>query len=281
MTVADYPDFQTPQAHATQIAVTGVPLLRATNTLSSGAGDVLAGGASQQLLSSVSVNQPGYEFGISAYMAAGTGTVPFIALTLYFWDSATGLFANRRDVVVPVGNGPGNALASYIRGPMHGDMFRVDATNLDPAVAATIQWFANQTSHVYERDEARQFAYAGTAPNGYTNPTGIPTTNLIGHASPTIAASSSATYLFGLFSGDVFLDVINPSSTISAVVDLRDPSGYVTGAANSHIFNATVAPQTSLEVNLSLPFSPMTVQLTNNATSGTVTPSISIAGQDH
>jgi hypothetical protein len=33
MTVADYPDWQTPQAHATQIAATGVPLLRNIDVL--------------------------------------------------------------------------------------------------------------------------------------------------------------------------------------------------------------------------------------------------------
>lgn len=281
MTVADYPDWQTPQAHATQISVTGVPLLRATNTLSKGSGNTLAGGASEQLLVSTSVNQPGYEVGISVSMPAGTGTLPFLALTLYFWDSATGLFADRRDVVVPCGNGPGNAIACYLRGPMHGDMFRVDATNLDPAVTATIQWFANQTSHVYERDEARQFAYAASAPNGFTNPTGVQSTNDVAHASPTVAASSTSTVLCGLFSGDVYLNVYNPSSTVTAVIDVRDPAGYASGAVASRMFNMSVAAQSSLSAAISLPFTPVTISVTNTATIGTVTPSVTLIGQDH
>lgn len=281
MTVADYPDFATPQAHATAISTTGVPLLRATNTLSSGAGNVLAGGASEQLLASTSVNQPGYEVGISVSMPAASGTLPFLALTLYFWDSATGLFADRRDVVIPCGNGPANAIACYLRGPMHGDMFRVDATNLDPAVAATIQWFANQTSHVYERDEARQYAYAATAPNGFTNPTGVQTTNDVAHASPSVAAAGTSTVLCGLFSGDAYLNVYNPSSTIAAVIDIRDPAGYASGAVNSRMFNQSVAPQTSFSAAISLPFTPVTISVTNNATAGTVTPSVTLIGQDH
>lgn len=281
MTVTDYPDWQTPQAHATQIAATGVPLLRGTNQLSQGAANVLAGGATQQILTSQSVGQPGYEVAIETYMAAGAGTVPFLRLTLYFWDSASGLFGSRRDVVVSAGNGPTNQLAYYIRGPMHANMFRVDATNLDPSIAQNLTWAINQTSHVYEHDEARQYAYAATAPNGFNNPKGVPTANLIHHNAPAVAASSSVSVLAALYSGDVQLFIDNTPNAGALTVALTDPAGYVSGSPNGGIFKAVLAGGATLTQPLTLPFSPVNIVATNVATSGTLNPVLTMTGTDH
>lgn len=281
MTVSDYPDWQTPAAHAAQIAVQGVPLLRATNQLSSGAGSVLAGGATAQILNSVSINQPSYEVTIQSWMAAGSGTIPFLHLALLWWDSLTGLFGSRRDVVVPAGNAVGNVLTCYLHGPMHSDMFRVDGVNLDPAVAQNLTWMVNQTSHVFEHDESRQYAYAGTPPNGFVNPAGVPTTNMLVYEAPTIAASGAVTVLCALYSGDVILNIDNSSATASVTVNLLDAAGYSTAHANGSIFKTVVAASSEASIPLTLPHTPVELKISNTATVGSITPVITIIGQEH
>lgn len=281
MTVTDYPDWQTPQAHATQIAATGVPLLRATNNLGNTFGTTLAGGASTQLVPSVAVNQPGYEVTVEVSMPASSGTIPFVHIALLWWDSATGLFGNRRDVVLPAGNAGANLLTCYMFGPMHSDMFRVDAINLDPAITATLNWTVNQTSHVFERDQAYQYSYAGTAPNGFSNPGGVPTTGFVAYSAPTIGANSSSSVLCALYAGDVILDVDNSGSAQAVDVVLLDPAGYATGAANRKIFKTTVASGAEMSSQLALPFSPVLLKLANNSTVAGAVPVVTISGQQH
>lgn len=281
MTVSDYPDFQTPQKHATDISNTGVPLLRFTNNLGFAASATLVGAANVTLLASMAVNQPGYEVSITVSMPAGTGTVPFIRLSLQWLDSVSNIQMARRDVVLACGNAAGNALTYYIRGPMHGNRMLIKAVNLDPAVTATITWTANQTSHVFEHDEAIQNAYAGTAPNGYANPAGVVTANLVAYTAATIAASGSEIYLCALYAGDVILNVDGISALQNMKVELFDPSGYITGTANSPIFGVDVTAGGSLSQQLTLPFSPLLLKVTNLSTAGSISPVVAIEGQLH
>lgn len=281
MTEVDYPDWQTPQAHATQIAVTGVPLLRFTNNLGFAASAALVGAANVTLLPSMAINQPGYEVAVTVSMPAGTGTLPFIRLSLQWLDSVSNIQVARRDVVLACGNAPANALTYYIRGPMHGNRFVVKAVNIDPAVTATIAWTANETSHVYEHDEAIQNAYAGTAPNGFTNPAGVATANLVAYTAASIAASGSNTFLCALQAGDVILNVDAIAAANTTKVELFDPAGYITGTANSPIFGVDVAAAGSASIQLTLPFSPLLLKVTNLGTAGSISPVVALEGQLH
>jgi hypothetical protein len=281
VTVADYPDWQTPQAHATQIATTGVPLLRFTNNLGFSASATIVGGATVTLLPSIAINQPGYEVAVTVSMPAGTGTLPFIRLSLQWLDATSNIQVARRDVVMAAGNAAGNALTYYIRGPMHGNRFIIRAVNIDPAVTATIAWTANETSHVFEHDEAIQNAYAGTAPNGYTNPAGVATANLIAYTAASLAASAANIFLCALYAGDVILNIDSISAANATKVELFDPSGYITGAALSPIFGVTVAAAGSASLQLTLPFSPLLLKVTNLGTAGAISPVVALEGQLH
>ena len=281
MSVFDYPDFQYPQAHADRIANTGVPLLRFTNNLGFAASATLVGAANVTLLPSMPINQPGYEVAITVSMPAGTGTLPFIRLSLQWLDSVSNIQVARRDVVLACGNAPANALTYYIRGPMHGNRFVVKAVNIDPAVTATITWTANETSHVYEHDEAIQNAYGAVAPNGFTNPAGVSTANLVAYTAATIAASGSNIFLCALQAGDVILNIDAISAANTTKVELFDPSGYITGAALSPIFGVDVAAAGSASIQLTLPFSPLLLKVTNLGTAGSISPVVALEGQLH
>ena len=281
MKITDYPDWQTPQAHASQIATTGVPLLRFTNNLGFSASTTIAAATTVTLLPSIAINQPGYEVAVTVSMPAGTGTLPFIRLSLQWLDSKSNIQVARRDVVLAAGNAPANALTYYIRGPMHGDRFIIKAVNIDPAVIATIAWTANQTSHVFEHDEAIQNAYAGTAPNGFVNPGGVATANMIAYLSGPIAAGAAEFGLCALYAGDVILNVDGISALQNMKVELFDPSGYITGSVNSPIFGVDVTAGGSLSQQLTFPFSPLTLKVTNLATAGSISPVVAIEGQLH
>lgn len=281
MTVSDYPDWQTPAAHASQIAITGVPLLRFTNNLGNAAGATIAGAANVALLAFTAINQPGYEVTIVASMPAGTGTVPFLHVELEWLDTASNIQVAKRDIVVTCGPGTANSLTYYLRGPMHGNQFSVRVINLDPAVVATVSWTANEISHVYEHDEAIQFMYHGTPPNGFTNPAGVPTANLVAYTAASLAASASNTFLMALYAGDVILNIDNINSANAAKVELFDPAGLITGTANSPIFGVDVAAAGSASIQLTLPFSPLLLKVTNLGTAGSISPVVALEGQLH
>lgn len=281
MSITDYPDWQTPQAHATAISITGAPLLRLTNNLGSGAAVTIAGGASSTFLAATAINQPGYELTIEAYMPASSGTLPFLHVQIIWEDTATGIKIAKRDVVVACGNAVANVLTYYIRGPMHGGKMMITCANLDPAVTATITWSANATSHVYEEDNAIQYGYTGTAPNGFAWPAGVPTANLIAYESASIAASGSVSFLCALYAADIILNIDNLPSTLPVQVQLFDSPGYITGTAGSPFFGASVAAGASQSIPLTFPYSPITVKVANLSTAGAITPIVSIVGQQH
>jgi hypothetical protein len=281
VTVTDFPDWQVPQAHATAIAGTGVPLLRLSTNKKTNTGTTIAGGGTNTLLTAGAMVQPGYEIGVRCSVPAGTGTLPFVAFTLTWTDSVTNIQTARRDVVVAAGNGSGNAITSYFNGPCRGNTLKVVATNLDPAVTVTVDWTINQTSHVYEHDQAGQLAYPATAPNGYTNPGGINGTGVIAWVHPTLAAGASSAYLCALYGGDVFLniDTFGISSTIN--VALTDAPGYATGTTAGEFFGDNVTAGTSLPLAMTLPFSPVLLTVSNLGTAGSVAPKVAIVAQNH
>lgn len=277
----DFPDWQVPQANATKIAATGVPLLRLSTSKKFNLGTTIAGGASSTLLTAGVMTQPGYEIGFHAYLAAGVGTLPFVAVELLWSDDVTNIATARRDIVITAGNGQANQVTSFFNGPCRGNTLQVVAKNLDPAQTVTLDWTINQTSHVYEHDQAGQLAYPATAPNGYTNATGINGTNLILWAHPTLAAGGSQAYLCALYGGDVFLQLDCTGLQTPTVISITDAPGYATGTTAGDIYSNTVAAGSALFVPMTLPFSPVLVTLSNTGTVANQAPKCTLIAQNH
>jgi hypothetical protein len=183
--------------------------------------------------------------------------------------------------VMACGNASGNKLTYYLYGPMHSDMFNVNVVNLDPAVTATVTYTINATSHVFEHDYCEQYQYVGTAPNGFTNPTGQPRTGLLAYTDASIPASSSNTYLCALFAGNVVLNIDNVSVASSVTVQLMDAAGFITNVAGSQLAGIVVPAAGSQSLSLALPFSPMTLKVSNTATVGAISPIVSMIAQQY
>jgi hypothetical protein len=277
----DFPDWQTPQAHATTIASTGVPLLRLSNSVKTGTATTIVGAGTSTLLAAGSFTQPGYEFAFRASMPAGTGTVPFVALQLSWSNAGSGLGTARRDVVITAGNAAANAVTSYMNGPCRGDTLQVKAVNLDPAVTVTLDWALSQTSHVYEHDQASQLAYPATAPHGFSNPSAVPSTGVIANPAPALAGGATAAFLCALYGGDVFLSVDTTGISVPIIVSLTDAPGYATGSSGGEFFADTLSSAGTFTLPLTLPFSPVLFSLSNGGTSGPVAPKAVLVAQNH
>lgn len=277
----DFPDWQTPQAHATTISKTGVPLLRASNNLAGATGLTLPGPSSANLVVGKAVTQPAFEIAVLASMPAGTGTIPFLNLDLEWSDSVGGLTTARRSIMMTAGNGPSAAITSFITGPCRGNFLTATLTNFDPAVTATVNYTINQTSHVYERDQSGQLAFGSPAPNGFTNPTSKPSSGVVAFANPTIAAGASTSFLCALNVGDAMLEVDALGIAAAVKIVFTDPSGNIAGGSGSHLIVEQVSAGTSVVTPVVLPDAPLLMTVTNTGTVGSIAPHIALLSQAH
>lgn len=244
----------------------GAPFLRLTRKLGTAASQTIPGLNSNPLITFVNVNQPSYECTFIANLPAGVGTVPFVQLTFQWNDGTTGLINDTETFVITAGNGPTNAITTYLSGPVRGDILSVNAFNLDPAQTLSITWVINTISHVFDHDRLVQPAYAATAPVGQTNPNGTPSAGLIANVSPTVAGSATSTRLLAAYNGKVGVNINARGQTDNFSYSLIDPGTlYSTGGA---IFFSADTPAGGSQTyqNINLPNGPVLYQIINRST---------------
>lgn len=280
MTTADFPDFATPQAHATAIAATGVPLLRGATNLASASAQSLAGGASQTLLNAVPWTQPGWEASFVLNLPAGAGTSPF-ALVTFTWFDATGAFIIRQKVItLTVGNGPANAITSAGFGPARGELLTVTIKNTDGVATLTYSYTVTQTSHVPNYDWFRQITYAATAPITFVNPSGDPPSGLIAQAAPPVSAMGSVSRLFALAEGKLRAIFTNVGQANQATYTLvaQDQGGIV---GTDLVATATVAAGAVDQREFWSPAAPLLYTVNNNGASGSISPNMILTAEEY
>lgn len=270
--MTDFADWTAPQAHATAIAAAGVPLLRGTNALGSQGGQQWAANSTTTLFSGLAITQPSFEGQFSLSFPAASGTVPFVRLTFSWTDSTSGLLVYAETFVITAGNGPANELAYYVRGPCHGDTLTVTAQNLDPAFTGTATWVINQTSHLWPNSYITQSAYAATAPNGFTNPTGNPAEGLIALSNPSIGASGNVQRLLAVDNSQADLQLNAAGLPANIVYHLLDPGTLYSTINQADMFSLSVAAGARSRDTIQLPNGPVLLQLNNTSTNASATP---------
>lgn len=259
-------------------AMGGIPLLRFTNKLGNANNQNIAALSSVPLIAFVPTNQPSYECTFVASLPAAAGTIPFVQLTLQWNDASTGMVNDTEEFIITSGNGPANAITTYLSGPVRGDELSVIAFNLDPAQALTLTWVINGTSHVFERDRLVQPNYAPTAPVGQTNPAGSPQAGLIAAISPIVAALATSTRLLASYNGRIGLNINARGQANNITYTLQDP-GTLYSTLSGGTFWSTDTPtgggQAYFE-NINLPDGPVLYTIINRGSSGTVQPTVSI-----
>jgi hypothetical protein len=198
----DYADYATPQAHATQISVTGVPLLtKSTNIINDVAHNIPFGGGAVTIANNVPVAQIGYEISVTALIAAGSNTLPIITVELVWTDSTTGTTVEHDTWNLPVASS-GVGSVHVGTGPTKGNRLTVKLSNNDGAANMTVTTVVNQNSRVYGRDDWRTETFNS-----------IPLATVASHdqqgnvlcafTSPALAANAAVTRIFAVYAGRV------------------------------------------------------------------------------
>lgn len=164
MSVADFPDFQVPQAHATAIATTGVPLLTVPNTLISALLQVVAA-AGGTLVKTATFTQVGYALQVIVNFPAAA-TNPFCEVALTWSDPVSGQVYDEAHYFV-AGAAGASGFTTLGNGPVRAGQLTVTVTNLDAAQAATVTLEVAQDSCIRTAD---RWYWRNATDNGLTVP---------------------------------------------------------------------------------------------------------------
>lgn len=280
MSNLDFPDWSEARSIADEISVIGAPLLRLTKTLGHGTGIGLPAGLGQTLLNAVSVTQPGYEMKIEVGFSAGGGTFPFANLIMTWSDSASGLTVDGEVFILAIGADAPDMLPYYMSGPCRGDTLTVTMLNMDPAIAATLNYATDEISHVYLQDRLIQPNYAGVAPPGYTNPGGLPASGLLASVGASIPGSGTETRLIAAWNGKAQVLIDNTTGAFAASVWLQDPSTLYGGFANASFYFNRVAAQGASQADMQFPNGPLLLKVTNDGSASAIQPLITVTKEE-
>ena len=177
---------------------------------------------------------------------------------------------------MPAGNNTNVVL--HVSGPCYGNNLNVTFTNLDPAVAGTLTWVINSTSHVHLRSVAFQPVFA--AVNGFTLPAGQPYSGLICATSPTIAANGTAARLMGVWGGRAKVNVDLNGSAAGVNVDIEDPGTLYSTFSKMPQYRKIVAAGAQSYDEIWLPNGPMVINIKNTSGTSAVTPVVTVTRCD-
>jgi hypothetical protein len=195
----DYPDFETPQAHADSIFGTGVPLYsKAVNVVNDQA-RVIGAGATVTIANAVAVAQIGYEISVVALANAGSAA-PFCQVELIWTDSVTGTTVGDEQWTLWAASSGGGS-SSRGTGPTKGDRLTIKVTNGDGANTMTVTTILNANSRVYLTDDWRQTSL-NSIPT-FTNPLRDQQGNILAGFNANINAGASQIRTIPLYAGKV------------------------------------------------------------------------------
>ncbi len=198
MTVADYPDFQTPQAHATAIYGTGVPLYAKPVNLASEVLEVITAGENLEL-GPFTIGGIGYEMSITI-LSNSLSTSPFLGVTFTWSDSATGLVTGMETWWLG-GSSTSPGQTFYGTGPSKGDTLNVQLANGDSLDSVTVTFGVTANSRAYVRDDWRQQTY-NPVPS-FTLGNADQSANFLLQTAPTVGAATPSIRLMPLYAGIV------------------------------------------------------------------------------
>lgn len=228
MTVVDYPDFATPQANATAISTTGVPLLALAGTLLTSQVFTLTGGQTQNS-AVIPITQLGYEISLSCQIG-NAATVPFVDAILLWMDPTGNVTIAQEKWILPCQSTGSFTITGT--GPTKGAQLKLRLVNEDPAVTATVTAVILTNSRVYTRD--RWIPSGLSAVPTFTTAGGDPRTEALALIDGlSVPNGTTATRIFPTYHGDVLLYVdqagvsaANSTASLSLV-----PSGSLGAAA--------------------------------------------------
>lgn len=215
MTVTDYPDYTTPQAHANAISLTGAPPLVLKQVVDVLIGQNLPanGTVTRPASGSFPINQPTYE--VQLNIATLGATAPACSIELQWYDSTFGALMDTEIYYFLSGNVNGHII--HGRGPTKGDRVIVIFRNYNATSAVSVTYTLLQTSRVFTREFWKTINKGAVNPvfPGFTTIGMNPAANTIAADSTSVAASGSAIKVLPLYTGTVRLSGITGDTVVN------------------------------------------------------------------
>ena len=193
--MTDFPDWQAPAAHASQIATQGVPLLAKSTIALLTVGQVI-GANGTYTSGNKTVTQPGFECVVVAQIP-NTATVPFVRVRLAWVDSSSSQIVAETIWIQPASTvAPG--WQCMARGPSKADLVQVTVTNLDAAQSVTALVCLLANSRIYPGDVLVNDTFQDSSANvpTWTLAPNSPLTEVLGQVSnQNIPAAGQQTWL--------------------------------------------------------------------------------------
>jgi hypothetical protein len=228
MTAVDYQDWSAPQAHATAIAGTGVPLLTVPSLLVNLTQTVNAG--ADILSPAYAMPQVAYEIALFA-IANGSGSAAPLLVNMIWRDSTnTFLLGNEEWWIWPGNTGGTHQIIGT--GPCKGANLFIELKNTSSAMSYSVQYVLYARSNVYTRDDWRSVAYTTTV-SGQTVIASDPSALQNAYVSQSVGAGANAIFELPLIAGNCFFHADSASNTNDLVVAFQNsanPNGSGLGS---------------------------------------------------
>lgn len=271
MSTPDYPDWQTPQAHADAIALTGVGLLGSHVPLGSPlVGVTIPAGMSVTAFSDV-VTGASYYISMSTLNVNGaTSTAPFTKVTMSFKDQAGGTqLPLLQFFTLQTNISPADSNAQMVgKGPCDGGFLTIILKNTDPVNPVTVNFAFIQSGQAFTHHD--WFPVSNNIAGDYTffagvpvsTPVSAPAADILGCSTAiTIPAFATTGRINAFYNGQIQLCITQPSTgNLEYALIVFDPE-FAFPAITLPSDNPNTKPVNG--VNFSLPKFPVILQLTN------------------
>lgn len=275
MTV-DYPDWATPQAHATSIYNQRVPLARGTVSVNFQNTQTLAAAGSVFLQVPPVIDQPAYEFSIACKLPAGALGVPFVRIIFTWLDVASGFVIAERSYILASGDNISNV--GRLIGGIRAGLLDIQLNNLHQAQSLTYSWAFNTISHIVSDDD-----YANdttVAVSGFTPPGGDPSAGTLAVVNAAVAPGTPQLRLLAATNRRCKVTVDNTGQANACDVQVSDPSPaaalYGSTAGAQFWRSGSVAAGAVLTGEYQMPNGPALLTITNLGATGNITPKVTI-----
>lgn len=258
---ADYADWTVPQANASAVAATGVPLLTAATGILQQSFNPAAGATQSSGI--ITVRQTGFEVIVTSSFSVAP-TTPFVVVQLEWFSSGYSARVATDTYVCAASTTPG-AFTTYITGATKGDQVNVHVTNLDGLQVNLTTVAVLENSRLYDKNRVwwDNGLNAGKTVTGWTLPTLPADETVLGMAAAaSVPAAGNIAWLCGPHEGliDIALDFGGgPSTSITAQVASEPGSFYV---ANNPVYSVATPP---LAFQIAGTRSPLRFQLHNSS----------------
>lgn len=274
--MTDYPDHQTPAAHATAIYDQRVPLARNTTALGDATNQTLAAGATVQLLHDQVLDQPAFEFIVTAQLPAGALGTPFTVTSFSWVDPATTDQVALRQWIC--GSGDGQENKARLQGVTRAPLLTLSVQNMHASQPLTYDWSLAAISHVPVDDD---YANDGVTPiSGYQMVASAMALGLLAFTGPTIAPGTPQERLTPAVNRRCKIIIDNSGQANALQVIVQDPAPtlalYGTTGTVQFYNSGSVAAGAAIVDEFQMPNGPALLHMINLGATGNISPKVTI-----